>query len=260
MGIENDFSGVLAPAVLRILYDLREKSADPERRAQNEARVRAAFESDRETLVSRSGIPKRYRNSDFDNFIVTTENAPALKACREYVENWAEAPGVEGMALFGDIGVGKTHLAIAVMRELIHKHLVPAKYANLLHTFERAKWSFESDGVNPIPLLLDCPFLVLDDLGSERPTTWTLSQVLLIVDYRLGEELPMFITSNALGWDGLAKMLNVEVKGDHESRAHMILPVNRAIDRLSEIVGDPIAIRGESWRGRDKGGDHVDQS
>ena len=236
--------------VARILKDLREKSADPERRAELERREEEQREAKIAELMGRSEIPKKYLPKSFDTFVVTKANAAALKACREYVQEWQDRRNAQGIALFGDIGVGKTHLAIAVMKELITRYHVPARYANVLHTFERAKWSFDSDGTNPIPPLLSCPFLVLDDLGSERPTSWTLSQVLLIVDYRQGEELPMLITSNATNWSGLMNMLTLKVKGHTESLEHLALPVNRAIDRLREGLGAPLVIKGKSWRGR----------
>jgi len=242
----------LDPYLESIMEDLREKSKSPDRRAEHKRREKEQKAATVAALIEQSGIPKRYMREDFDSFVVTTENRQALSACRNYVKCWPDQKDVEGLALFGDIGVGKTHLAISVMKELITRYMIPAKYANVLHTFERAKWSFDSDRVNPIPRLLNCPFLVLDDLGSERPTSWTLSQVMLIVDYRLGEELPMLITSNAATRSGLMSMLTLEVRGDVESRAHLAIPVQRAIDRLREIVGDPIIIKGKSWRGRRK--------
>lgn len=38
--------------------------------------------------------------------------------------------------------------------------------------------------------------LVLDDIGAERPTDWTLGELTLLVDHRYSEELPTILTSN----------------------------------------------------------------
>jgi len=233
----------------KILDDLQEKCRDPERQAEYERWVKENEERDAAVLMKRSGLPYLYREKGFDDFQVTDGTRAAYEACKAYVANW-NGGSHSGIALFGDIGTGKSHLAAAVVRELILQHLVSARYANVLHTFEIARWSFDSEGVNPIPRLLKSAFLVLDDLGSERPTPWALEQSSHIIDYRLAEGLPMMITSNATTWNGLIKMLTYDLPGDPVRRSHLALPVSRIIDRLRESVGDPFVMKGKSWRAR----------
>lgn len=221
------------------LKDVLAKSKEPGRKEEYEEWERKQKENRVNTLFSVSGLPKLYQDKTFSNFKVTTNNGPAYDKCKIYAENW-EMAKLPGIALFGSIGVGKSHLAAAVVNELINKYQTRAKYANVLHFFEMVRWSYGSDEKNPLPLLLDCSFLVLDDLGSERPTPWALEQVSHIVDYRLSECLPMMITSNAGDWAGLVSMLNPE--GDS------VITVSRIIDRLRVMVSDPVVIKGKSWR------------
>lgn len=250
MPIERDLPGPLDEDVKKLLRDLHEKSKDPERKAEYEKYAADQKEAAIKSLMMNAEVPRMYKEKSFDNFTITRQNREAVLACKRYIASWGEASTTASIALFGNVGVGKSHLAVAVVKELISRYSVPARYANILHTFETARWSIGGDQLNPIPRMISSAFLVLDDLGSERPSTWTLEQVSHIVDYRLIEGLPMMITSNALDWGGLAGMLTMEVRGDPVSRAHMGVPIARIIDRLREAVGDPIVIRGKSWRGR----------
>lgn len=247
-----DLPGPIDAELKKVLSDLYEKSKDPKRKVEYEKWAADQKQAAIDLLMMNAAIPRMYRGKRFDNFIVTKGNSPAVELCRRYVLSWQGASPTASIAVFGDIGVGKSHLAVAVVRELISRYSVPGVYANVRDAFERARWSINGSEVNPIPKIISIPFLVLDDLGSERPSTWTLEQISHIVDHRLMEGLPMMITSNALNWEGLAGMLTMEVRGDPVSRSHMGVPIARIIDRLREAVGDPVVIRGKSWRGRKK--------
>lgn len=235
-----------------IMEDMEEKSKDPERQAEYEriesARAEAAFDS----FMRYSGIPRLYADSSFDDYEVIPSNKEAYNACREYVNSWKDGKRQDGMAIFGSVGVGKTHLAISVLKEIFEKYDTPGKYANVLHTFELTRWSFDGRSTNPIVDILRTPFLVLDDLGSERPSVWTVEQLAHIMDYRLSECLPMIITSNAMDWKDLSKMLLLERRGDPESRVHLELSIMRIMDRMHDAVGTPVKIIGKSWRGNNR--------
>lgn len=247
-GIQMRIVRPLEKKIDEIIEDLKEKSKEPERLAHYKKWQEDQRDLNVNLFIKTSGLPSAYRNKSFDFFTVTAENKPAYETCIKYVRNWENWEFMpRGLALFGDIGTGKSHLAAAVILDLIKKLLLRAKYANVLHTFELIKESFDG-GKNPLPALLDCDFLVLDDLGSERPTAWALEQTSHIIDYRLSEGLPIMITSNAKNWSGLQKMLLIETRGP--LNPGLMLPVGRIIDRLREACGDPVVIKGKSWRSR----------
>lgn len=233
-----------------ILKDLQQRSQEPDRRAEYERRQREHRESQVSCLMEQADIPAGYLSKTFDNFEMTSANRMALEACKAYATLWASGRQTSGMALFGNIGVGKSHLAVAVLKQIIKEHLVGGVYANVLLTFEMIRWSFQTGMENPLKKILRSPFLVLDDMGSERPTVWTLEQISMIMEYRLSSDLPILVTSNALDWSGLKRMLTLKIRGDVEARAHLEPTVNRIIDRLHDSVGNPVIIRGKSWRGR----------
>lgn len=231
-----------------MLENLETQSQEPERQAEHRRRLDQERQEKLSRLLIQSQVPPAYMDKSFENFTVTDQNRRALDACLKYVERWREGRVKEGMALFGDVGVGKSHLAAAVVLYQIREYGVPAIYANVIHTFEMIRWSFNTEEENPLRKLLKTPLLVLDDLGSERPTVWTLEQVSHIIDYRLTNELPIFVTSNALQWAGLSRMLTYEIRGDRGSRGYMRVTVDRIIDRLRNAIGEPVVIQGKSWR------------
>lgn len=252
---EEEVSSIEDPEIREALLGIRRRMDDPDtkelykRHMEAEERVQAA------ELLEGSGIPKTYLGKDFDNFVISPQNSKALEACRKYADEFVKASGSDlgtthGLAVFGDVGVGKSHLAVAVVKRLIERG-IPAKYADTLCTLEMIRQSYGGQEQNPVRSLVKYPFLVLDDLGSERPTRWVLEQITFILKYRLQEGLPVMITSNATSWRGLLDMLMLEVRGDYEPRADLAVPVARILDRLRGHVGDPLVITGKSWRGRE---------
>ncbi len=67
-------------------------------------------------ILTKSGVPARYLPHSFDNFVVTDKTAKAYEVATE----WAalQNPKDRGFALLGAPGVGKTHLAVAAMRQI----------------------------------------------------------------------------------------------------------------------------------------------
>lgn len=244
--------GVLEKDVQKVIAEAKARSMEPDAQARYEQWVQDQRRMRIDDLMNRAKIPRLYREASFDDLVVTEDNKEAIQICRSYVETCPEDfRDIKSLALFGVPGVGKTHLAIVVLRELIHRYAIPGRYAHVLHSLEDAKSSFGGDGVNPINSIKQFPFLVLDDLGSERSTNWALEQVSRIIDFRVNDELPTLITSNANSWSGLVKMLMSESRGDIEARSLVQTPVVRIIDRLRDVVGDPVVIKGKSWRGRE---------
>lgn len=229
----------LDPGLREVMADLWVKSRDPERREEHRRTEQEARARQLERLKDQSGIPEKYAKG-FDVLVTNAANRNAIWECMAYVKKWR--PRGEGLALFGDVGVGKTQLACTVGLRLIEHELIDVRYANVVHAFELARMSFESGKGNPIPAMITCDFLILDDLGAQKSTPWTMEQVLLITDYRTMRDLPMLVTSNAHSWKELAGMLAGPRSGADP------VAVARIIDRLREALARPVVMRGKSWR------------
>jgi len=117
----------------------------------------------------------------------------AYKACEIYAEN------PEGwLTLYGETGVGKTHLAISISNRRIELGdspfftFVPELLDYLRQAFDpKSEISYEDrfDAVKKTPLL------ILDDLGKERSSQWAVEKLYQIIVYRHNAQLPTIITS-----------------------------------------------------------------
>lgn len=116
---------------------------------------------------------------------------------------------IKWLTLQGDVGRGKTHLAIAICREWL-KRGWPAKYAYVPLLLSDLRQGVEEDAYKArLHTYLHVPLLVLDDLGTEKPTDWVTEQLTTIIDQRMMSGLYMVVTTN--------KLLS-ELPGDKEHR------------------------------------------
>lgn len=96
----------------------------------------------------------------------------------------------------GAVGSGKTHLACAVARELLAKNLVRnVQFARCVSLFDEIKRSFNA-GTDALLPYRTCGVLVLDDLGKQASTPWSLERLFDLVDDRYSRCLPTISTSN----------------------------------------------------------------
>jgi DNA replication protein DnaC len=152
-------------------------------------------------LLAGANIKVRYQHCALDNF-VTYENETlehALAVCRRFASDYpsrsARAP-----FLVGPPGVGKSHLASGLLKELVRTRGVRGLFyetSELLRlirtTYDRDARASEAQVLDPI---MTADVLVLDDIGRERITDWVDETMNLIVNRRYSNLLPTIFTSN----------------------------------------------------------------
>ena len=151
-------------------------------------------------LLRDANIPVRYQKCDFSTF-VTYENEPLLRAVRKTQEFTAAFPVVhKGLLLIGPPGIGKTHLAVAALKDVILHKAVRGLYfdtrtllSTIRSTYNPVTRASEADILHRV---MTAELLVLDDLGAERPTDWVEETMNLIVNTRYNERRPTIFTSN----------------------------------------------------------------
>lgn len=227
---------------------------------------------DLEPLVKyqKAGIPKDYLDATFADFSPKPEfpeHVRALAGLRAYAASWPERQRRgDGAAILSPVvQVGKSHLAIATMRDIIDRYQQAwddeyfALFVNL-STWAK-KWSeFWSAWPVDMPPALKygeewqrcnhelrhedqrmhgVQLLVLDDLGERTPSESLVNRLYEIVEWRTARAMPIIVTGNML-WDAMVR------KYGDESR--------RIVDRIrARAVDHTFIIEGQMPRKR-KGG------
>ncbi|MBM3771912.1 MAG: DNA replication protein DnaC [Acidimicrobiia bacterium] len=146
-----------------------------------------------------ANIPKRYQHCSIGNFKAYNESIErAVAQARKLVD---EFPAVgRGLFLEGQPGVGKTHLAVAVLREVMQSKGARGLFydtRDLLRvirgTYNESTHTTELDVLRPV---MTADLLVLDDLGAEKTSEWVEETMNLIVNTRYNERRPTLFTSN----------------------------------------------------------------
>jgi DNA replication protein DnaC len=147
-----------------------------------------------------SRIPPRYQRCTLDNFL-TYPNEELLRAV-ESARRFSEAfPVVQkGLMLIGPPGIGKTHIAVSVLRHVVRRTGARGLYydtrallRDIRSTYNPVTHTAEMDVIRPV---MEAELLVLDDLGAERLTDWVEETMSLIVNTRYNERRPTIFTSN----------------------------------------------------------------
>ncbi|HEX8259247.1 MAG TPA: ATP-binding protein [Rubrobacteraceae bacterium] len=186
----------------------------PECEKKNERREWELMRRDARVAVlrERSGLSKRMKGYTLGNFRPTVSNAAGRARVKvdEYLDTWEENREVgKGLYFCGGVGTGKTHLAVAVMNELIRKKRTPSLFVTVPELLDNLRETYNKPGRNLdewMDAVQNAEFLVLDDLGSERTTEWVRERIFVIVNHRYREALPTVFTSN-IGPKDLAEQL-----------------------------------------------------
>jgi DNA replication protein DnaC len=165
--------------------------------------------------LAKARVPERYRHCDFENYETDNE---IETASREQQAAWnrslaqaklvvqrfaAEFPvGSEhGLLLMGPCGVGKTHLAVAALKEIAlrgHSGLF-YDYRELLKAIQDSyNPESQTTEMSVLEPVLKTELLVLDDVGSSKPSLWALETVGHILNTRYNEKRVTLLTTNFL--------------------------------------------------------------
>ena len=121
--------------------------------------------------------------------------AEILEFCKMYADNFDKnAPSV---LMAGQTGLGKTHLSLAIVGKVIEKGY-SVLYNSAQNFFrELQNERFGKSGSSAFEnMMLECDLLVIDDLGAEFSTTFTVSALYNIVNTRINTGLPTIISTN----------------------------------------------------------------
>lgn len=221
--------------------------ADEERRRENEALAEEnrARKAKIERLLGKSGIKKRFRQRTFDHFKADTpERRRWLRVAKEYADHFAEKMiSGDGLYIEGTNGTGKTHLAAAIALQLIDAG-VPVVCKTSAELLSDVKKAFDDSTVSEAAILRaykEVDLLIIDDLGKEQVTDWSISTLYNILNDRYEDMKPTIITTNF----GAEDLVDAETpKGFDGSKAKAIVSRLREVSTVLTMVGEDYRTRG----------------
>jgi DNA replication protein DnaC len=182
-----------------------------------------------------SGIPKRFRGVSFDRKPICDLEPGLLREVRRWIGDIdAHLDAGHGFWFYGDVGTGKTSLAMLISNAAqeanrsVAIYSVPTLLAEIKETYNR------DSGDSYMQLfrrLCAVDLLHLDDLGAEKSSEWVLEQLYAIVNERWQERQSIVVTTNISDLGALREQIGA-----------------RTVSRLAEICDEPIPIMGADLR------------
>lgn len=175
------------------------------------------------SILGKSGIKKRYLSLTIDSFSVTAENKRSFEVATDYIKNFREyfTQG-KGLYLEGPCGTGKTHLAIAIALAIINTG-VPVICKTSIDILGDIKRCYERNSEVTEEEVLEAyktvDLLIIDDLGKEQVTEWSVPVLYSILNERYEALLPTIITTN---YNTTALAEKLSAKGDTETATAII--------------------------------------
>lgn len=152
-------------------------------------------ESDEKTAarIKRLNLPPRFQAATFDNFIIGSQTI-SFEYAKKFVENYGK-PEQKGVYFYGVAGTGKTHLAAAIGNALVEREGV--RFITVPELLLLIRKGFDKPGYDEtFDRLSKTKLLIMDDIGSEKPTEWVQETLFVLIDRRYTHFLPTVFTSN----------------------------------------------------------------
>jgi DNA replication protein DnaC len=213
----------------------------------------------RRTANLEGRIPRRYKGVSFDRPPVPGMPDAVVSEVRRYARNvGVRLDEGRGLWIVGDVGIGKTTLAMIVSKAALEAGRSVAIYSlpRLLNLIQD-EIGTDNSLLELLDRLSSVDLLHIDDLGAQYTTPWRLEQLYSIVDARYQAGRAIVATTN-LTPEALSEQLGRRLltaaaqvgrgervpTGDEASE----LIGRRIVSRLIEMCGDPLALWGEDKR------------
>ena len=157
----------------------------------------------RENILS-SGIGKLIDRQSFENFSLDGYDADTREVmnanfiiAKRYAETFSRDS--KNLLLIGPTGTGKTHLSTAIAKTVIESgyEVIYDSAQNIMSAFEEDKFRSGFGHYEPKSAkYLECDLLIIDDLGTEFISTFTLSALYNLLNSRMNKSMPTVISTN----------------------------------------------------------------
>jgi DNA replication protein DnaC len=168
-------------------------------------RCRCRTLSNQAKLLEAARIPRRYSECSLQNFFPVqgkyyTNQGNAFRFAYTLARTY---PAVDrGLLFMGSVGVGKTHLSVAIIRDLIEKKGIPClfyEFGSLLKAIQNSYNPVsQTSELKVLAPVFEAEVLVLDELGASKPTDWVRDTMMQIINTRYNDRKLTIFTTNYL--------------------------------------------------------------
>ena len=152
-------------------------------------------------LLAAAKLPARYEHCELSTFQYDSADTVLSKAhlaAGRFVEEYPVEK--TGLLFVGSVGVGKTHLAVGILKALIRDKGVPCLFCDYRELLKSIQNSYnpsvqatEMDILRPV---FEAEVLVIDELGAVRSTEWVFDTVNYVLNSRYNDNKTTIITTN----------------------------------------------------------------
>ena len=152
------------------------------------------------SLADASRIPRRYDECNFDSYFpLNPSQEAALMFARRVAD---EYPNLDiGLLFIGTCGIGKTHLAVSILKALLEKN-IPCLFYDFRDLLKEIQDSWNSQTqtseMDILSAVYQAEVLVLDELGASKPTEWVKDTMTHVINKRYNDKKVTIFTSNYL--------------------------------------------------------------
>jgi DNA replication protein DnaC len=155
--------------------------------------------------VAAAHIPGRYSQCSLDTYATDFKGADpslgmALLTTTKFANSYPVDTAGRGLLLVGTVGLGKTHLAVGVLKQLIRERGARGLFCDYRELLKNIQNSYNPQvATTELGLLkpvFDAEVLVLDDLGAQKPNEWVWDTVALILNSRYNDKRTTIVTTN----------------------------------------------------------------
>jgi DNA replication protein DnaC len=156
-------------------------------------------------LLKKAAIPRRYEHCTLDSYEpdygqADQSLAAAYMMARNFVSGYPVTTEGRGLLLTGDVGIGKTHLAVGILHALILEKGVRGLFCDYRELLKRIQESYNplvaTTELQILAPVFEAEVLILDELGAQKPTDWVWDTVALILNTRYNDKRTTLITTN----------------------------------------------------------------
>jgi DNA replication protein DnaC len=158
------------------------------------------LENARGRLLEAARIPRRYAECSLQNYYPSNGYGSQMKAFNYAFQLVRTYPAVDrGLLFMGPVGVGKTHLSVAILKGLIEKG-VPCLFYEFGSLLKEIQDSYnpisQTSELRVLSPVYQAEVLVLDELGASKPTDWVRDTMMQIINTRYNDKRLTIFTTN----------------------------------------------------------------